>query len=218
MERTDKLNQLKQFNRPWEYDCCDIAEKLVELSNLPDDGQLKNELTDALYYLKAVAENPYNSDYHRVLFNVLLAISGCSFDEENFEGIIVNEGMDNEYHVCCDCVPSECNNGHIISCEACGSYFSADKLHDEEIEGHSFTACPACGKDVVEGLSRAEFEDEYFCPRYSVVVRQFNGSVRGYIVSANGRHEVMKRLLEKLDFNYVAEVSIGEILVKEDEF
>lgn len=145
-------------------------------------------------------------------------ICGCSFDEENFEGIIVNEGMDNEYHVCCDCVPSECNNGHIISCEACDSYFSADKLHDEEIEGHSFTACPACGKDVVEGLSRAEFEDEYFCPRYSVVVRQFNGSVRGYIVSANGRHEVMKRLLEKLDFNYVAEVSIGEILVKEDEF
>lgn len=63
MERTDKLNQLRQFNRPWEYDCCDIAEKLVELSNLPDDGQLKNELTDALYYLKAVAENPYNSDY-----------------------------------------------------------------------------------------------------------------------------------------------------------
>ena len=108
--------------------------------------------------------------------------------------------------------------GHIISCEACGSYFSADKLHDEEIEGHSFTACPACGKDVVEGLSRAEFEDEYFRPRYSVVVRQFSGSVRGYIVSANSRHEVMKRLLEKLDFNYVAEVSIGEILVKEDEF
>ena len=27
-------------------------------------------------------------------------ICGCSFDEENFEGIIVNEGMDNEYHVC----------------------------------------------------------------------------------------------------------------------
>lgn len=80
-------------------------------------------------------------------------ICGCSFDEENFEGVVVNEGIDNEYHVCCDCVPSECNNGHIISCEACGSYFSADKLHDEEIEGHSFTACPACGKDVVEGLS-----------------------------------------------------------------
>ena len=134
-------------------------------------------------------------------------ICGCSFDEENFEGVVVNEGIDNEYHVCCDCVPSECNNGHIISCEACGSYFSADKLHDEEIEGHSFTACPACGKDVVEGLSRAEFEDEYFRPRYSVVVRH-----SAVIPSAP------ERLLEKLDFNYVAEVSIGEILVKEDEF
>ena len=37
-------------------------------------------------------------------------ICGCSFDEENFEGVVVNEGIDNEYHVCCDCVPSECNN------------------------------------------------------------------------------------------------------------
>ena len=35
MERTDKLNQLRQFNRPWEYDCCDIAEKLVELVKSP---------------------------------------------------------------------------------------------------------------------------------------------------------------------------------------
>ena len=59
-------------------------------------------------------------------------ICGCSFDEEKFEGVVVNEGIDNEYHVCCDCVPSECNNGHIISCEACGSYFSADKFCSAE--------------------------------------------------------------------------------------
>lgn len=79
MERTDKLNQLRQFNRPWEYDCCDIAEKLVELSNLPDDGQLKNELTDALYYLKAVAENPYNSDYE--VFSISNEIDAEEFDD-----------------------------------------------------------------------------------------------------------------------------------------
>lgn len=60
-------------------------------------------------------------------------ICGCSFDEENCEGVVVNEGMDSEYFVCCDCVPDECNNGHIISCENCGSYFSPDKLHDEHI-------------------------------------------------------------------------------------
>ena len=140
-------------------------------------------------------------------------ICGCSFDEENFEGVVVNEGIDNEYHVCCDCVPSECNNGHIISCEACGSYFSADKLHDEEIEGHSFTACPVCGKDVVEGLSRAEFEDEYFRPRYSVVVRQFSGSVRGYIVSANSRHEVMKRQLCRRGIHWGNPCEGGRVLM-----
>lgn len=38
-------------------------------------------------------------------------ICGCSFDEENCEGVVVNEGMDSEYFVCCDCVPDECNRG-----------------------------------------------------------------------------------------------------------
>ena len=46
-------------------------------------------------------------------------ICGRSFDDENCEGVVVNEGTDNEYFVCEDCVPDECNNGHIISCENC---------------------------------------------------------------------------------------------------
>lgn len=148
-------------------------------------------------------------------------ICGCEIKEDDFlfEGAaIVNEGMENEHALCHSCLAESQDNGTVIQCEACGENFTSDVLHDEEIEGHSFTECPACGKDVVEALGRAEFEDKYFCPRYSVVVRQFDGSVRGYVVSANGRHEVMKRLLERLDFNYIAEVSIGEILVKEDEF
>ena len=40
-------------------------------------------------------------------------ICGCSFDDDNCCGVVVNEGMDNEYFVCEDCVPDECN-GHII--------------------------------------------------------------------------------------------------------
>lgn len=88
-------------------------------------------------------------------------VCGRSFDEESFEGVTVNEGTSKEYHVCEDCVSSECNNGRIISCEACGSYFSADMLHDEEIGGNSFTSCPSCGKDMVEGLTREEFSEEY---------------------------------------------------------
>ena len=32
---------------------------------------IESELQDAIYQLKAIAENPYNSDYWRVLWNAL---------------------------------------------------------------------------------------------------------------------------------------------------
>lgn len=143
----------------------------------------------------------------------------CKDEFEHYDTVCINHGIEGkEFRICYGCKDEAVNSSKIIQCDACGEYFTADVLHDEEIEGHTFTACPACGKDVVEALGRAEFEDEYFCPKYSVVVRAFDGSCRGYIVSARGRHEVMKRLLEKLDFNGVAEVTIGEVLLKEDEF
>ena len=143
----------------------------------------------------------------------------CKDEFEHYDTVCINHGIEGkEFRICYGCKDEAVNSGKIIQCDACGEYFTADVLHDEEIEGHTFTACPACGKDVVEALGRAEFEDEYFCPKYSAVVRAFDGSCRGYIVSAKGRHEVMKRLLEKLDFNGVAEVTIGEVLLKEDEF
>lgn len=143
----------------------------------------------------------------------------CKDEFEHYDTVCINHGIEGkEFRICYGCKDEAVNSGKIIQCDACGEYFTADVLHDEEIEGHTFTACPACGKDVVEALGRAEFEDEYFCPKYSVVVCAFDGSCRGYIVSARGRHEVMKRLLEKLDFNGVAEVTIGEVLLKEDEF
>lgn len=143
----------------------------------------------------------------------------CKDEFEHYDTVCINHGIEGkEFRICYSCKDEAVNSGRIIQCDACGEYFTADVLHDEEIEGHTFTACPACGKDVVEALGRTEFEDEYFCPKYSVVVRAFDGSCRGYIVSAKGRHEVMKRLLEKLDFNGVAEVTIGEVLLKEDEF
>ena len=148
-------------------------------------------------------------------------VCGCVVDGDDMwlEGAsIINKGLDSEHILCGPCLAEAHGSGKIIQCEACGENFTADVLHDEEIEGHSFTACPVCGMDMVEALGRTEFEDKYFCPKYSVVVRAFNGSCRGYIVSAKSRHEVMKRLLERLDFNGVAEVTIGEILLKDDEF
>lgn len=72
--------KLKQFNESPYYDCNDIAEKLLELADLDDsDGKLGKELLDALYQIKAIAGNPYNSDYYRVLYNVLLKITGMEF-------------------------------------------------------------------------------------------------------------------------------------------
>lgn len=65
-----------------------------------------------------------------------------------------------EVRVCCSCEEAGCNSGKVIQCDACGELFTSDVLHDEEIAGHSFTACPACGRDVVEGLTRESFEKE----------------------------------------------------------
>jgi hypothetical protein len=142
-------------------------------------------------------------------------ICGRSSDDDNCCGVVVNEGMDNEYFVCEDCVPDECNNGHIISCENCGSYFTPDRLHDEHIGGFTFTECPACGKDIVECVSREEFEEEHFLSKYSVIVRMGNYS-RGYVISAQNPADMMKKLMRRAELCSAAEISYSEILMDED--
>lgn len=72
----ENLEELKQHKENYYYSVEDIAEQLIELSNLDIPEDLKEELKAALYYLKAVAENKYNNDYFRVLYNVLLVITG----------------------------------------------------------------------------------------------------------------------------------------------
>ncbi len=113
------------------------------------------------------------------------------------------------------CVPDECNNGHIISCENCGSYFTPDRLHDEHIGGFTFTECPACGKDIVECVSREEFEEEHFLSKYSVIVRMGNYS-RGYVISAQNPTDMMKKLMRRTELCSAAEISYSEILMDED--
>ena len=72
----NNIEELKQYKENAYYSVEDIAEQLIELSNLDMPEDLKEELKDALYYLKAVAKNQYNNDYFRVLYNVLLVITG----------------------------------------------------------------------------------------------------------------------------------------------
>lgn len=70
------MEELKQYKENSCYNTEDIAEQLIELSNLDMPEDLKEELETALYNLKAMAQNKYNNDCFRVLYNVLLVITG----------------------------------------------------------------------------------------------------------------------------------------------
>lgn len=77
------------------------------------------------------------------------------------DAFVVNAGLPSEFVQCWLCHVSDTDNGKIIQCTSCGEYFSQDMLHDEVVAGQSFCACPSCGDDVVEGMSREEYEEEY---------------------------------------------------------
>lgn len=70
------MEELKKYIENSFYYPCDIADKLIELSNLEYTEELKEELENALYWLKSAAHNKYNNDYFRVFYNVLLVITG----------------------------------------------------------------------------------------------------------------------------------------------
>lgn len=78
------MDELRKYNEAAGYDSGDIVEKLIELSNLrsnvEDPDTLYKDVEEALYQINAIAQNPYNKDFYRVLYNVLLAITGLDFD------------------------------------------------------------------------------------------------------------------------------------------
>lgn len=52
----------------------EIAKKICELAFDDPEEKTIEECTEALCQLKAIAENPYNSDYYRVFYRVLEAL------------------------------------------------------------------------------------------------------------------------------------------------
>ncbi|WP_300765519.1 hypothetical protein [uncultured Oscillibacter sp.] len=126
-----------------------------------------------------------------------------------------------KFRVCDTCADAAQDSSKIVQCDACGEYFTSDVLHDEEICGHTFTACPNCGKDMVDCMTREEFEKEHQPCRYAVIVRSVDGSQRGYTVSVDGNAGIgaaFKKLADKVKLNHAASVTIAEILMDEDEF
>ena len=146
----------------------------------------------------------------------------CKDEFEHYDTVCINHGIEGkEFRICYGCKDEAVNSGKIIQCDACGEYFTPDVLHDEEICGHSFTACPACGKDVVDCMTREEFEKEHQPCRYTVVVRNVDGSQRGYVVSVDssaGINGVVQKLAGKVNLDHAASIIIAEILTGEDEF
>lgn len=72
----NNMEELKYYIENSYYDTHDVTEKLIELSNLDVSEELKTELDNALYWLKSAAQNEYNKNFFRVLYNVLLVITG----------------------------------------------------------------------------------------------------------------------------------------------
>lgn len=91
----------------------------------------------------------------------ICATCGREISEESGGSYVVNPGMDKEFTQCWLCHVADSDNGVIISCEACGAWFSTGVLHDEIVAGQSFCACPSCSRDIVEGMTREEMTEQY---------------------------------------------------------
>lgn len=76
LEMENNMEELKRYPENCYYDISDIAEQLIELSNLELSEDLKKELRAGLEHLNEMAAKEYNKDCFRVLYNVLLVITG----------------------------------------------------------------------------------------------------------------------------------------------
>lgn len=67
------IEELKIYDDSNMIDVDNISKSIIELSELPDE--ISDQLTDALYEIQAIAQNEYNKDYWRVLYNALIRLS-----------------------------------------------------------------------------------------------------------------------------------------------
>jgi len=67
------MEELKVYHNHYYDSPSSIAEALQKIAEAPEEA--RDGLTDALYFLQAAAQNEYNPDYFRILYNVLQIIT-----------------------------------------------------------------------------------------------------------------------------------------------
>lgn len=83
--------KLRQYQENSYYDDSDIAEKLIELSNLELTNDIKVELENAINYLNMVARNEYNDDQFRVLYNGMALEEAVDYAKDHLDEIPCGE-------------------------------------------------------------------------------------------------------------------------------
>lgn len=89
---------------------------------------------------------------------------------------VINEGTEQERVVCSDCHDSMWEDNTISQCAHCGCWYDVSllKSDSEPVGGDTFTPCPGCGHDMVDGLTReerlaeAQPAEENSAPQYAV--------------------------------------------------
>lgn len=74
------IKELRKYKENSWYSVDDIAGTLMNLSNVTSDDAA-DDVRNALYQIKAMAQNSYNCDYWRTLYNVLLIMAGIDYGE-----------------------------------------------------------------------------------------------------------------------------------------
>lgn len=126
--------------------------------------------------------------------------------EHNF-GIhrLLQEGVRGNI-VCSACHDTMWENGEISRCENCGNWYNNSLLKSdpEPVGGDTFTPCPHCGCDIVDGMTREERVKEhqptgsFIAPQYAVTFKySFDDNVATYLFSKE--QEAKKFLRDNYD-------------------
>ena len=74
------MNNLNELTTSFDYiGVEDITDFLTRLTGADDNE--KTEINDGLYYLQTCAQNPYNAEYFRTLFKVLIVATGKTLEK-----------------------------------------------------------------------------------------------------------------------------------------